>query len=103
MGDDPTISPFEALVSATALDVSRQGMQVKSEYNVPVGSYVSAILYFQGRQSICLCEVVWRREEIGDFFYGLYFKEWTQLDRLLEARFHSLEVPPTAGPLLAIA
>lgn len=103
MGDDPSVSPYEALVEGTALDVSRQGMRVRSEYNVPVGSYVSAILYYLDRQSICLCEVVWRRDGDEGLVYGLYFKDWTQLDPLLEQKFKSLERPPAPNLSLAVA
>lgn len=106
MGDDPNISPFEALVEGIALDISRQGMRIKSDYNVGVGSYVSAILYYKQKESICLCEVVWRREENGVPTYGLYFKDWTKLDPELDHQLQSMETPtepatPNGGPLLA--
>lgn len=93
MGDDPTISPFESVVSGEALDVSRAGMRLKVTYRVPVGTFLSAIVYYKGFESICLCEVVWRREIMGEQLYGLYIREWSKLDRLLENQLASMETP----------
>lgn len=80
MGDDPSVSPFEAIVSGRALDVSRQGMRLKAAYRVPVGAFLSVILYNEGGESVCLCEVVWRREEEGEMLYGVFTQEWSRLD-----------------------
>lgn len=80
MGDDPTVSPFEAIVPGLALDVSRQGMRVKAAYNVPIGAFLSVILYNEGAESVCLCEVVWKREEEGQILYGVFTQEWSKLD-----------------------
>jgi len=80
MGDDPTVSPFEAIVPGTALDVSRQGMRVKAVYNVPIGAFLSVILYNDGGESVCLCEVVWKRQEEGETLYGVFTQEWSKLD-----------------------
>jgi hypothetical protein len=84
MGDDPTVSPFEAIVPGTALDVSRQGMRIKAAYNVPIGAFLSVILYNEGGESLCLCEVVWKREEDGEILYGVFTQEWSKLDPKLE-------------------
>src|SRR5689334_2547836 len=84
MGDDPTVSPFEAIVPGTALDVSRQGMRIKAGYNVPIGAFLSVILYTEGAESVCLCEVVWKRIEDGEIVYGVFTQEWSKLDPRLE-------------------
>lgn len=92
MGDDPAVSQFEAIIHGTALDVSRQGMRIKVPYNVPVGSLLSIILYSaQGGESLCLCEVMWRTEEMGEPLYGVYTKEWSKLDSRLAKIFESME------------
>lgn len=84
MGDDPEISPYESVVPGDALDISRSGMRMKVTYRVPVGTFLSVIVYYKGHDSICLCEVVWRREMMGEQLYGLYVREWSKMDRLLE-------------------
>lgn len=94
MGDDPSISPFESVVPGEALDVSRSGMRLKVTYKVPVGTFLSAIVYYKGYQSICLCEIVWRRELMGEQLYGLYIREWSKLDKVLETALSSMEVGP---------
>src|SRR4051812_284220 len=83
MGDDPAISVYEAVVAGEALDVSRTGMRLKVTYNAPVGSFLSVIIYYRNRESVCFCEVVWRREIMGEQLYGLYIKEWSKMDQYL--------------------
>lgn len=91
MGDDPTISSFEWVISGEALDVSRTGLRLKVTYRVPVGTFLSAIVYYKGHESICLCEVVWRRELMGEQLYGLYIRQWSKVDSLLEQRLSFME------------
>ncbi len=91
MGDDPKISQFEAVISGDALDVSRTGMRLKVGYRVPVGTLLSIIVYYRNHESICLCEVMWRREIMGEQLYGLYTKEWSKLDSLLEQQLLAME------------
>lgn len=91
MGDDPTISAFEAVVPAVALDVSRQGLRLQTTYSVQVGTLLSAIVYFHGAGSVCLCKVVWKRGDEGQFLYGLFIEEWPQLDATLEAQLKEIE------------
>ncbi len=91
MGDDPSISQFEAVVVGEALDVSRTGMRLKTTYSVPVGTFVSAIVYYRNYESICLCEVVWRRDMMGEQLYGLRIKEWSRLDKALGRQLEEME------------
>lgn len=99
MGDDPGVSQFEAIIPGTALDVSRQGMRLKVPYSVPVGSALSVILYSaNGGQSICLCEVMWRREEMGEPLYGVFTKQWTSLDARLAKVFSFMEAQELPKP-----
>ncbi len=92
MGDDPTIGQWESVVPANALDLSKHGMRLKSHYNVNVGSLISVIAYYQHRDSVCLCEVVWKRPAEGEILYGLYVKEWSRLDPGLRAKLESMEM-----------
>jgi hypothetical protein len=111
MGDDPTYSIDESVVEAEALDISKHGMRIASSYNAPVKSIISVIAYYMGQGSICMCEVVWKREENGRFVYGLYIKSWSQLDRMLEKKLNLIEAEeqklknasdqfPTAGAVV---
>jgi hypothetical protein len=45
-----------------------------------VGAFLSVILYNDGGESVCLCEVVWKRHEDGEFLYGVFTQEWSKLD-----------------------
>ena len=90
-GEDPSVPQSEAIVNATALDVSRQGMKLKVYYNAPVGALLSVIFYVGGADSVCLAEVIWRREENEKTVYGLYTKEWSKLSPELEAMFAAVE------------
>src|SRR5262245_9594959 len=91
LGDDPGISAWEAVVTATALDISRHGLRLKTAYNVPLGAVLSAIVYYEHAESVCLCEVVWKKEIAGEFVYGLFIKEWSKMSRHLEDRLASLD------------
>ncbi len=104
MGDDPAISSFEPVVSAVGLDVSRQGLRLKSRYCVSTGSFLSAIVYFRGQGSVCLCEVVWKRQEGQDFLYGLFIKEWSKLELDLDRELKKIEIEKTKNQsLLALS
>ena len=106
MGDDPQVSPWEAVLEAEALDISMQGMRIKASHDVPLKSQLSVIVYYQGHESICLSEVVWKREVMGEFIYGLFFREWSILDPALEQALAQMQTdkdnvkmrksPPTA-------
>ena len=93
MGDDPEIPPDEPVVRGMALDVSRQGLRLRSAYNVNVGSFISAILYYKGHDSLALCEVMWKRVEQGQFLYGLFIREWSALDPDLATALATMETP----------
>src|SRR5688572_611409 len=80
MGDDANYPLFEAVVPGKTFDISRQGIRLESQYSVSVGSFISAIVYYENEDSIALCEVMWKREVMGIFCYGLYIKEWSKLD-----------------------
>jgi hypothetical protein len=97
-GDDPRISPYEAIVDGEALDVSRGGMRLKVSYDVALKTILSVIVYYRNRESICLCEVMWRRNNLGELVYGLFIKEWTRLDGYLEDELHRMELesPPAS-------
>jgi hypothetical protein len=101
MGDDPTVSQFEAIVPGKALDVSLRGMKLKAAYNAPVGSFLSVILYSEGGESVCLCEVVWKRESDGQMLYGVFTKEWSKLNPNLEKILVGMNAPASeseSGP-----
>lgn len=91
LGDDPQIPQWEAVVPATAFDVSRHGMRIRTAYDVPVGLPVSAILYYKGMESIALCEAVRKGSQNGQCVYGLFIKEWTRIDAALEKRLAEME------------
>jgi hypothetical protein len=91
MGDDPKVSPWEAVVSSEALDVSKHGMRLKSPYNVPHGSIISAVTYYKNHESVCLCEVVWKSQAGNQFLYGLFVKEWSRLDPSLKVVLDQME------------
>lgn len=101
MGDDPQTSRMESIIPGHALDVSRQGLRLKVTYNVPVGSVLSVILYYRGRESVCLCQVVWKRELGHEKLYGLFIKDWSKLDALLEKRFCSMTLPASVATATA--
>ncbi len=103
MGDDSGISRLEAIVPGRALDISRHGMRLKVPYNVPNGSVLSVIVYFRGRESVCLCQVVWKREYEGEKLYGLFIKDWSKLDSMLERRLNSMTLTPPSGMAPAVA
>jgi hypothetical protein len=87
-GDDPERSVWESIISGEALDVSRTGMRLQTPYHVPVGSAVSVLVYHKGLSSLCMGNVVWRREAPeGGFLYGLYVDSWTTISRPLSILF----------------
>jgi hypothetical protein len=91
MGDDPRVSPWEAVVISEALDISKHGMRLKSLYNVPLGSIISAVTYYKNHESVCLCEVVWKSQAENQFLYGLFIREWSRLDPALKIILDQME------------
>lgn len=91
MGDDPNFPLFEAVVPGKALDISKQGIRLESNYSVSVGAFISAIVYYKNEDSIALCEVMWKRETLGIFSYGLYIKEWSKIDPSLLKQLSAME------------
>jgi hypothetical protein len=91
MGDDPGIAEWEAIVNGKALDVSRQGMQMQIQYDVAVGTVLSSIVYYRGQESVCLCEVVWKRPNAAGFLYGLFIQEWSKMNPMLEEKLSAME------------
>ena len=63
------------------IDVSRDGFQVVTRNNVPIGSTMSLLAYFIGKNSVCQCEVRWKKEILGKFYYGLQVKKRIHLFR----------------------
>lgn len=100
LGDDPSIPIAEAVVDGQALDVSKHGLRLQSRYNVPIGAMMSVVVYEGAHESVCICEVVWKRGEPGAFLYGLFIREWSQIDRALARKLEVLDVP-SAIPLAA--
>ena len=98
MGDDPKISAWESVVQGTAFDISKHGVRIGSVYNVEVGALLSMVIYYRGCESICLCEVKWKRSVDGEFLYGLYITEWSTLDRALGAQLDAIEGTETMNP-----
>lgn len=108
MGDDANFPLFEAVVPGKALDISKQGIRLESLYSVSVGSFISAIVYYKEQDSIALCEVMWKREALGVFCYGLYIKEWSKIEPVLlkqldviEKANQEQELEGTAAPISA--
>ncbi len=97
MGDDPHTPKMESIVPGHALDVSRQGLRLKVPYNVPIGSVLSVILYYRGRESVCLCQVMWKHDLGRDQLYGLFIRDWSKLDSMLERRFQSMTPSASAS------
>ena len=91
MGDDSHVSPWSAVLEGTALDVSMRGMCIRATYDVPVGAYIGVVFYYQGHESICLCETVWKRPEGDGLLYGLFFKEWSKLEPSLDRKLRQME------------
>jgi|GEM_PF-6018867 len=91
LGDDVHYSPFEAVVEAEALDVSKKGMRLRSSYDAAVGSNLSVIIYFKGHESICLSKVVWKSADGDSYFYGIYFDRWSTLDPDLAQKLSAME------------
>jgi hypothetical protein len=45
--------------------------------------------------------VVWKRETGSEKLYGLYIKDWSKLDAMLEKRFSSMTIPVSVTPVAA--
>ncbi len=91
MGDDPKFPAWKPVVASEALDFSKHGMRLRSPYSVPLGSIISAVAYFKGHESVCLCEVMWRVPSEDQFMYGLFIREWSKLDPALKDVLDKME------------
>jgi len=91
LGDDPNLARWEAVVLSEALDVSKHGMRLRSPYNVPLGAIISAVTYYKNHESVCLCEVIWKAQAGNHFLYGLFIKEWSEMDPQLKEILDRME------------
>src|SRR5690242_19993454 len=74
------VLPLDLMIGAETIDLSKQGLQVKTGCALAVGSYVMVVVYSEERKSVGFCRVMWKRADGRNFLYGLYFKEWCYLD-----------------------
>lgn len=80
-----------AVMRGQILNISRHGLKVRFWHDSKPGSHLSLSLSFQEHESLCVGEIIWKREESGGMVYGLRVSQWTYLDPLLNYALSSLE------------
>ena len=82
--------PLPASLEAQVIDISKQGLKIRVWHDARPGCQLSLSVIYNGRESICLGEVIWKREANNGMIYGLRVNRWAYLDPELE---YSLTVP----------
>jgi hypothetical protein len=96
-GDFPTDvidtagDPLPVTLSARTVNVSRQGLGIEANTDLALGTQLSVSVQFDGRDSICLCQLLWKRRSDGGFSYGALVKRWSYLDPALELALGRLQ------------
>ena len=81
----------------TVLNMSREGLCMRMQFNASVGSIVSVGIVFRDHDSLLLSEVMWKREENAQFLYGLKIKKWCYLDSALERELEDKSLRPDSA------
>jgi hypothetical protein len=95
---ESTERPLNTTLQGRVLNISRDGLKVRFWHDAQPGCRFSLSISFNGRESICLGEVVWKRDSTSGMIFGLRVKHWTVLDPELG---HCLDV--SSGPALDAA
>lgn len=88
---DSTTPSLRAPVAARILDISRNGMKLEVWHDAPIGSCFSLSLEYQDDDSLCLGEVMWKRDTTKGMVYGLRIIHWTYLTPPLASRISQFE------------
>lgn len=86
----------DELNKGQGLNISQDGICLKTLLDIPVTGLVSLSCSFAGRDSQFVGEVVWKKLDPDGYIYGLKIKRWAYLDPLLER-----EINPDLFPFSA--
>jgi hypothetical protein len=89
--------PAERPTGARVLNISKGGVALRTDRDMTVGTRVSLVLYYEGYDSVCLGELIWKKKENGLWVYGICVQRWSFLDPVLEQRLSALEKSSGAG------
>lgn len=82
---DSTSQSLREPLEGRVLDISRNGLRMEVWHDAPVGARFSISLQYNDDDSLCLAEVIWKRETTKGMVYGLRVHHWTYLTPLLAA------------------
>ena len=80
---DSTDRGLREPLAARILDISRGGLKIEVWHDSLIGSCFSLTLQFRDDDSLCIGEVIWKRETIRGMVYGLRVVHWTYLSPAL--------------------
>ncbi len=66
-------------LAARIMDLSRNGMKMRVWHDAPAASRFCISIQFQEDVSLCIAEVIWKRETTAGMIYGLRIVHWTYL------------------------
>lgn len=77
-------------VGASVINVSSDGLCLKTQFETSVDSLISIVIDFQEHDSLLLAQVMWRKTDGNSFQYGMKIKGWSYLDFSLEQALQTL-------------
>jgi hypothetical protein len=85
---DSTSQALKEPLDAKIIDISKSGLKIEVWHDAPIGSRFSMSLHSDDDDSLCLGEVIWKRETTTGMIYGLRIVHWTYLTPRLASQLH---------------
>lgn len=96
---DSTDRGLREPIEGRVLDVSQNGLKLRIWHDAPIGARFSISLQYNEDDSLCMAEVMWKRESTIGMIYGLRVTHWTYLTPLLASEMRRLEIQKTVSDL----
>ncbi len=84
---DSSESALSQVISTELLDISKNGMRVRVWHDAPVGTRFCLSIQHEEDTSLCITEVIWKRETTLGMIYGLRVIHWTYIAPALKHEF----------------
>lgn len=92
---------MEEFSSGRVVNISKEGLCLETTFLAEVKALLSLVIYFEGRDSLCLAQIVWKSINQNEARYGLRIQHWTFLDPSLELEMARSRDVPNPAPRLS--
>jgi hypothetical protein len=91
-------SGLNADVTCVIVNMSKEGMCLKTTLDAPVAAFISVSIDCAGHDSLMLAQVMWRKATGNVLLYGLKIKNWSYLDAALDRALRNASPKSASTP-----